>query len=56
MSKTTRLSKSDTALQETATRLIEALGIEGAIFVCRSNYWHGVLRLIIDRPTSGLAA
>ena len=38
------------ALHETAARLIKALGKESAIFVCRSNYWHGVLRLIEDQP------
>lgn len=34
------------ALRETAIRLIAALGKDGAIFVCRSNYWHGILKLI----------
>ncbi|MGI9416254.1 MAG: hypothetical protein ACR2RA_00295 [Geminicoccaceae bacterium] len=41
-----RTTNSDDVLKETALRLIKALGVEGAIFVCRSNYWHGVLRLI----------
>ncbi|MGI9435843.1 MAG: hypothetical protein ACR2Q4_13625 [Geminicoccaceae bacterium] len=44
-----RSSQQDEILQETASRLIDALGLEGAIFVCRSNYWHGVLRLIEAR-------
>ena len=39
-------TSSEDALKETALRLIKALGVEGAIFICRSNYWHGVLRLI----------
>ncbi len=36
-------------LQETATRLIKAMGVETAISVCRSNYWHGVLQLILEQ-------
>ena len=44
----------DQALQATATRLVEALGVEDAIFVCRSNYWYGVLRLIVDRQAGDL--
>ncbi|MGI9499626.1 MAG: hypothetical protein ACR2P3_06285 [Geminicoccaceae bacterium] len=39
------------ALRETATRLIAALGKEGAIFICRSNYWHGILKLIENQTT-----
>ncbi len=39
----------DEILQETATRLVKAMGVETAISVCRSNYWHGVLRLILDQ-------
>ncbi|MEZ5934960.1 MAG: hypothetical protein R3F54_24105 [Alphaproteobacteria bacterium] len=36
-------------LEATAARLIDALGLQGAIFVCRSNYWHGILRIILRR-------
>lgn len=43
------LSQDNEILQETATRLIKALGVETAISICRSNYWHGVLQLILDR-------
>ncbi len=51
------LPQNDDALKETAARLIKALGVEGAIFVCRSNYWHGVLRLIENRlPVSSAPA
>lgn len=50
----TRSSRDDEALQEAATRLVDALGVEDAIFICRSNYWHGVLRLIVNRPDSDL--
>ena len=42
-------SQVDENLQETATRLIKALGVEAAIQVCRSNYWHGVLQLVLDQ-------
>lgn len=38
-------------LEATAARLIDALGLQGAIFVCRSNYWHGILRIILRRQT-----
>lgn len=44
-----RSSRQDEMLQETAARLIDAVGIDSAIFVCRSNYWHGVLRLVLER-------
>ena len=48
---------SDDVLRETARRLIETLGVDGAIYVCRSNYWHGVLRLIESRlPVSSAPA
>lgn len=39
-------------LQETATRLIKALGVETAIYICRSNYWHGVQHLIEKQATA----
>ncbi|MEM9440878.1 MAG: hypothetical protein AAGA73_10575 [Pseudomonadota bacterium] len=42
-------SQQDMILQETAARLIDAMGIDTAIYICRSNYWHGVLRLILER-------
>lgn len=51
-----RARRDEAALQDMATRLIDALGVEGAIFICRSNYWHGVLRLIMNRSASSLAA
>lgn len=44
-----RSSQQDEILQKTAARLIDAVGIDNAIFVCRSNYWHGVLRLVLER-------
>lgn len=50
---TARTSQQDEILEETATRLIDALGLEAAIFVCRSNYWHGVLRLVLARRNDG---
>ena len=43
------------SLEETASRLIDAVGLKDAIFVCRSNYWHGILR-IIQRRYGDLAA
>ncbi len=46
MNSTAAISRSDDALKESAARLIGALGVEGAIFICRSNYWHGILRHI----------
>ncbi|MEM8947776.1 MAG: hypothetical protein AAGA21_14365 [Pseudomonadota bacterium] len=49
MNSTSSPTSGDDALKETALRLIETLGVEGAIFICRSNYWHGVLRLIEAR-------
>ncbi len=42
-------SQQEEILQETAARLIDAMGIDTAIFICRSNYWHGVLRLVLER-------
>ncbi|MGI9492595.1 MAG: hypothetical protein ACR2QF_09375 [Geminicoccaceae bacterium] len=56
MNTTITLSKDNELLQETATRLIEALGVEMAIFICRSNYWHGVMQLILDQEASSAAA
>lgn len=40
-------SQSNDVLQETATRLINSLGPDSAIYICRSNYWSGVLRLVL---------
>ena len=34
----------------------ERLNKEAAIFVCRSNYWHGVLRLIEEQGAPDLAS
>lgn len=46
-----------TALERTAARLTDALGVEAAMFICRSNYWHGVLRIIESRlPVSSAPA
>ncbi|MGI9450104.1 MAG: hypothetical protein ACR2QH_05620 [Geminicoccaceae bacterium] len=56
MNTTITLSKDNELLQETATRLIKALGVDMAIFICRSNYWHGVLQLILDQESSMTAA
>ncbi len=51
MSTAVQLKRSHEALSETAIRLVAALGRDGAIFVCRSNYWHGVLKLIESQAT-----
>lgn len=39
------------ALEETAARLIHILGLDNAIYACRSNYWHGVLRFVLAYKT-----
>jgi hypothetical protein len=39
-------------LEQTAARLVDALGLQAAIFVCRSNYWHGILRIVLRRQTA----
>ena len=44
------------ALHQTAMRLISALGKEGAIFICRANYWHGILKLIENQTTVSSAS
>ncbi len=49
MDSTMTLLNDNDLLQETAARLIKALGVDMAIFICRSNYWHGVLQLILDQ-------
>lgn len=49
MTDTAAFAQSHEILQETATRLIKALGVEMAIFICRSNYWHGVMKIIQER-------
>ncbi|MEM7045573.1 MAG: hypothetical protein AAF543_22410 [Pseudomonadota bacterium] len=57
MTTTSQTASTEDTLRETAKRLIETLGVDGAIFVCRSNYWHGVLRLIEERlPVSSAPA
>jgi hypothetical protein len=43
------LSQDNAILKETAVRLVKALGVETAISICRSNYWHGVMQLILDQ-------
>lgn len=49
MTETAIFADDNVKLRETAMRLIKALGVEMAIFICRSNYWHGVLQLILDQ-------
>ncbi len=59
MEHSSRSSQQTDTLRETAARLIDAVGIDSAIFVCRSNYWHGVLRFVLerkDRPQLVVAA
>jgi len=56
MDSTMTLLKDNELLKETATRLIKALGVDMAIFICRSNYWHGVLQLILDQEANLIAA
>lgn len=56
MNASARSSRDHHALHETAARLIAAVGREAAIFVCRSNYWHGILRLIEDQPVHDLTS
>ncbi len=51
MSPAARSIQDHDALHQTAIRLIAALGRDGAIFVCRSNYWHGLLKLIESQTT-----
>lgn len=52
MDSTDMISHDDKVLDETATRLIKALGFETAVQICRSNYWYGVLQLILDRENT----
>lgn len=40
-------SPHDEILQETAARLIHVLGLDDAVYACRSNYWHRVLRFVL---------
>lgn len=47
MTMTARSSQNDEILQETAARLIQILGVDKAIYACRSNYWHGVLPFVL---------
>lgn len=49
---TAQSSRHDETLQKTAARLIYILGLDGAIYACRSNYWHGVLRFVLAYKTS----
>ncbi|MDH3662063.1 MAG: hypothetical protein OEU92_18880 [Alphaproteobacteria bacterium] len=56
MDATARSLPDHQALHETAARMIAAVGKEAAIFVCRSNYWHGILRLIEDWPAGEVAS
>ncbi|NJO37879.1 MAG: hypothetical protein HC871_10025 [Rhizobiales bacterium] len=52
MNATARSLQGSDILEQTASRLIDALGLQGAIFVCRSNYWHGILRIVLRRQTA----
>ena len=62
MANTARTSRNDEILQETAAHLIHILGVDKAIYACRSNYWHGVLRFVLaykkslDRQPSPVGA
>ena len=47
MATTVQSSPHDEILQETAARLIHVLSLDHAIYACRSNYWHGVLRYVL---------
>ena len=49
MESSAALSQDNAILQETAVRLVKALGVDTAILICRSNYWHGVMQLILDQ-------
>lgn len=55
MNNATTLLQGHDLLRETAARLIESVGVDMAIYICRSNYWHGMLNLILD-PESRLTA
>ena len=33
-------------MEALAASLVSSLGVEGAIYVCRANYWHGVIPLL----------
>ena len=33
-------------MEALAASLVASLGIEGALYVCRANYWHGVIPLL----------
>ena len=52
MTMTARSCRNDEILQETAARLIHILGVDKAIYACRSNYWHGVLRFVLAYKAS----
>jgi hypothetical protein len=54
MNMTARSLTPSNSLIETADRLIDALGPKAAIAVCRSNYWHGVLHIVLDRQAIAL--
>lgn len=39
------------SLDETANRLVQHLGVDGAIRACRENQWVGILSVILNRET-----
>jgi hypothetical protein len=39
-----------------AEKLVQRLGIEEALRVCRENSWHGVVRMIKGRRNDGIHA
>lgn len=52
MASISQSSQHNETLQKTAARLIYILGLDGAIYACRSNDWHGVLRFVLAYETS----
>jgi len=56
MTETAIFADDNVKLRETAMRLIKALGVEMAIFICRSNYWHGVLKIIEELDATAQTA
>lgn len=39
------------SLDEIANRLVQHLGVDGAIRACRENQWVGILSVILNRET-----
>jgi hypothetical protein len=41
-------------MEALAASLVASLGIESALYVCRANYWHGVIPLLqAGTPSTG---